>query len=86
MHNGKKERVIMSKPARLHKKEPEDDIYSFYNSMLSMVEAWVISHATLCLIVAMCLLMALFVTLIFVTTGVSATESGVTYNHLESMV
>jgi hypothetical protein len=76
----------MSKPARLHKKEPQNDIYSFYNSLINRVEAWVNAHALLCLFVCGCLLIALFVSLIFVMTGVSATESGVTYNQLENII
>ena len=73
-------------PVRLHKKEPQNDIYSFYNSLINRVEAWVNAHALLCLFVCGCLLIALFVSLIFVMTGVSATESGVTYNQLENII
>ena len=76
----------MSKPVRLAKKEPKNDVYSFFNSIMDMVEAWVLSHALLCLIVLTSLLMALFVTVIFLMIGVSATDSGVTYNHLEAMI
>ena len=70
-------------PVRLHKK---DNDYDFMNNLQMAVEAWVLSHATLCLIVLMCLLMALFVTVIFIMTGVSATDSGVTYNQFDKIV
>ena len=75
---------MMSKPIRLGKVKNDD---SFYNSkIMDMVEAWVLSHATLVLIVSVCLLMALFVTLIFVMTGVSAVESGNVYNHFGDVI
>ena len=73
------------KPVRLAKKE-EKNVYSFYNSIMDKVEAWVLSHALLCLIVLTSLLMALFVTVIFLMIGVSATDSGVTYNALEKII
>jgi hypothetical protein len=77
----------MSKqPVRLAKKEPETNFNQFYNSLINRVEAWVNAHALLCLFVCGCLLIALFVSLIFVMTGVSATESGVTYNQLENII
>jgi hypothetical protein len=50
------------------------------------IEAWVQTHALLCLIVLTCLLMALFVTLIFAITGVSAVESGTYYNNLNNII
>ena len=75
----------MSKPVRLAKNQNDDD--SFFNSkIMDYVEAWVLTHATLVLLVSICLLMALFVTLIFVMTGVSATESGVQYNHFGDII
>jgi hypothetical protein len=72
-------------PARLGKvPEKKHNVPPF--NISKRVEAWVLSHATLCLIVAICLLMALFVTLIFVLTGVSATESGVQYNQFSNII
>ena len=73
---------MSSKPVRLHKVQDKD----FVTYLQDRIEAWVLSHALLCLIVLMCLLMALFVTVIFVMTGVSATESGVTYNQFSNIV
>lgn len=74
----------MSKPVRLAKSQKED---SFYNSkIMDLVEAWVLTHATLVLLVTICVLMVLFVTLIFVMTGVSATESGVQYNQFNNII
>ena len=68
----------MSKPARLHKQE-DNQFSPFLNKIMAMVEAWVLSHATLCLFVLLALLMALFVTLMFAICGVSAVESGTQY-------
>lgn len=75
-------------PVRLHKpvNNDDDDFYSFINSLIDMVEAWILNHATLCLLVFMALLIALFVTVMFLIVGVSATESGVVYNHMKSMI
>ena len=75
----------MSQPVRLQKQEPKKNQIPPFN-ISKRIEAWVLAHATLCLIVAICLLMALFVTLIFVLTGVSATESGVQYNQFSNIV
>ena len=72
-------------PARLQKvPEKKSNVPPF--NISKRIEAWVLAHATLCLIVAICLLMALFVTLIFVLTGVSATESGVQYNQFSNII
>jgi hypothetical protein len=78
-------------PARLHRKEDKRissvNKVSHIGEMVSEhIEAWVQTHALLCLIVLSCLLMALFVTLIFAITGVSATESGVQYNQFQNIV
>ena len=74
----------MNKPVRLAKTENND---SFYNSkIMDYIEAWLLRHATLVLIIAICLLMALFVCLIFALTGVSATDSGVQYNQFEKII
>lgn len=77
----------MSKgPVRLHKVEPENNFNHFYNSMIEYVEEWALTHSALLLIIAVSLLIALFVAMIFLLTGVSATESGVTYNQLENII
>ena len=73
----------MSKgPVRLSKNvenKADDIIMSFYYSIMGKIEAWVLAHAMLCL-------MALFVVVIFLITGVSATESGVQYNAFDKIV
>ena len=74
----------MNQPARLGKKE--DTSSSVYDFIMHKVEAWVLSHATLCLIVLMSLLIALFVVVIFAIVGVSATDSGVQYNQFQNIV
>jgi len=79
----------MSKnPVRLSKVESKADdvILRTYHSFMGKVEAWILNHAMLCLIVLMCLLMALFVVLIFALTGVSATDSGVQYNAFDKII
>ena len=79
----------MSSPARLHRKEENSSVNKvsqFYRLVMDTIEAWVLSHAFLCLIVAICLLMALFVTFLFAITGVSAVESGTYYNNLNNII
>jgi hypothetical protein len=79
----------MSSPVRLHRKEENSSVNKvsqFYRLVMDTIEAWVLSHAFLCLIVTICLLMALFVVLIFAITGVSATDSGMQYNQLQNII
>ena len=79
----------MSSPARLHRKEENSSVNKvsqFYRLVMDTIEAWVLSHAFLCLIVTICLLMALFVTFLFAITGVSAVESGTYYNNLNNII
>jgi hypothetical protein len=79
----------MNSPARLHRKEENSSVNKvsqFYRLVMDTIEAWVLSHAFLCLIVAICLLMALFVTFLFAITGVSAVESGTYYNNLNNII
>ena len=88
-HQRCKEDGLMSKnPVRLEKVEEKADdvILTLYHSIMNRVEAWVLSHAFLCLIILTCFLMAAFVVLIFLLTGVSATESGVQYNAFDKIV
>ena len=79
----------MSQPARLHRKEENSSVNKVsqsYRLVMDTIEAWVQTHALLCLIVLLCLLMAFFVCLIFALTGVSATDSGMQYNQLQNIV
>ena len=81
----------MSEPARLHRKEERkfssvNKVSHIGEMVMDHIEAWVLSHALLCLIVAMGMLMALFVALIFTLTGVSAVESGAYYNNLNNII
>lgn len=73
----------MSQPARLHKKEAKVSPVIYLNEKM---EAWVLSHATICLFVLLTVLLVLFVMLIYLLTGVSATESGVTYNQFQNII
>ena len=74
----------MSKnPVRLNKNvetKADDVIKTLYKSIMGRIEAWVLSHAMLCLIVTICFLIALFTVVIFLMVGISATESGVMRN------
>ena len=74
----------MREPVRLAKQENQS--YSFYNSLMDKVEAWVLNHATLCLFVAMAFLIACFTVLIFAICGISTMESGAQYNHLGDII
>ena len=81
----------MTRPARLQRKNEENSSVKNKVSQLGElvsehIEAWVEAHALLCLIVFTCILMALFVTLIFAITGVSAVESGTYYNNLNNII
>ena len=61
----------MNEPARLYKKT---DNVSPVNHIFDKVEAWILSHASIFLYFALVMLFVLFVMLIWVLTGVSATE------------
>ena len=64
------------KPARLHKQvTPEEEI-----------EAWILSHAYIFLPVCVIILLLLFVILCYTLCGLSATDSGMTYNHLMDVI
>jgi hypothetical protein len=78
----------MSSPARLHRKEEKkfSSVSQLRQLVMDTIEAWVQTHALLCLIVLFAILIALFVVLIFTLTGVSATESGTIYNQMSNIV
>lgn len=70
-------------PVRLHRKEENSSsVNKFSQLVMEKIEAWVNAHALLCLIILTCLLMAIFVAVIFAITGVSATESGAMRNFM----
>ena len=75
----------MNQPVRLQKKEQKTSS-SVFDFIMNKVEAWVLSHATLCLFVLMAILIALFVVLMFAIVGISATDSGVQYNQFNNIV
>jgi hypothetical protein len=70
-------------PARLHRKEEKTSVSQL---ILDTIEEWVLTHSLLCLTVAICLLMALFIFLIFTLVGVSVNESGTLYNQFQNIV
>lgn len=72
----------MNTPARLAKQETP----SFEDKLMEKIESWAIAHATIILMVCFAMLIALFVVLIFALTGVSATDSGIQYNHFQDVI
>ena len=70
----------MSKgPVRLAKQETQVSPFIYIKQF---IEAWVLSHATLCLIIAMGILITLFIIVMFSIVGISATESGAMRNFI----
>ena len=64
----------MSNPVRLQKKEE-------FN-----LEVWLLNHAHIFLPLAIIILIALIIALIYAMTGVAAVESGNYYNHLQDVI
>ena len=60
-------------PARLHKKETQ---VSPVNHIFDKIETWALSHAFI----------ILFVLLVTALVGISATDSGMTYNAMERII
>lgn len=79
---------MSSEPVRLEKVQENEvnQFYNFYMMVINRVEAWVLSHALICLIVVVSMLIALFVVVIFLLTGVSATDSGAMYNSMGRII
>ena len=73
----------MSAPVRLHKKA--DDKFNS-SLLLDKIEAWCLNHASFCLLVLFVSLSLLFAVLCFALVGVSATDSGIQYNHLMDVI
>ena len=68
----------MNTPVRLNKKETPDD--------MSNIEVWILNHTHIFLPLALIILFALIIALIYAITGVSAVESGNYYNHLQDVI
>ena len=68
-------------PARLDK---QDDVSPLIICQ-QRIEAWVLSHATLCLTIALIVLMTLFIALAYAIVGVSATGDTI-YNGMEAVI
>lgn len=66
----------MSTPVRLHKKV----------SRTEEMEAWILSHAYIFVPLLLVLMVIMFVVVAYALIGVSATESGVTYNHFQDVI
>ena len=66
----------MSSPARLAKKK----------TFMEKVDDFALTYAHIILPLAILILLSLFVMLCFAMVGVSATESGVKYNHFQDVI
>ena len=66
-------------PVRLGKVNDED-------TLMCKIEAWMLRHTSFCLLVLFVVLSLLFALLCFVLVGVSATDSGITYNHFKDVI
>ena len=66
----------MSTPARLNKKASTND----------KIEEWALAHAHIILPLCLVILFILFILLCYAIVGVSATDSGVQYNHLQDVI
>ena len=73
-------------PVRLEKKQDDYHFNSFLDRVWDKAEAWILRHATLFLFVCMALLIAMFVVVMFMIIGVSATDSGTVYNQFNNIV
>ena len=63
----------MSEPVRLYKKT---DNVSPVNHIFDKIEAWILSHAPLLLVLFLIMGVVLFIILCFAICGISAVESG----------
>ena len=62
------------------------NVSPFIKFVTRKLEAWILSHASLFLALLFVVLMFLFVALAYAFVGVSATESGNLYNHLQDVI
>ena len=72
----------MNTPARLGKQTEA----TFEDKLMNNIESFALAHSTIILMVCFALLIALFTVLIFSLVGVSATESGIQYNHFQDVI
>ena len=68
------------RPVNLHKVDKNN--HRFFSKIQDEIEAWMIRHASFCLLVLFIILSALFAAAMFAICGVSATESNNYYYHL----
>lgn len=70
----------MNGPARLHKKE--DNVSPFLNKL----DEWALNNAHIILPIFIILGLIIFVMLCYAIIGVSATDSGLQYNHIKDVI
>ena len=75
----------MRQPARLHKQE-QDNFSPFLNKLCNEIEDWAYAHAPQLMVILIVLMIVLFVLVCYAICGISATESGVTYNQFERII
>ena len=76
---------MSNRPVRLAKQE-ESNFNRIYNLLYCRIERWVLAHLTLCITVGLIIAITLFVLVCYAIVGVSATDSGVTYNQFERII
>ena len=70
-----------NKKARLGKQENNQ-----FSPFLNTIEMWAMRYAHIILPICLIMLMILFVALCYAIIGVSATDSGLQYNHLKDVI
>ena len=76
----------MNKKARLYKKEPNQfDNFCYFNLQEKM-EAFILRHASIFMVILIILFLLLFVVMLHLICGASATESGNLYNHFSDVI
>lgn len=68
-------------PADLHRATPNEKIY-----LKKEIEAYLIKYAHILIPILFVIMLTLFVMLCFALVGVSAVESGTTYNHIKDVI
>jgi putative effector of murein hydrolase LrgA (UPF0299 family) len=69
----------MEKPVRLHKQNSK-------SSFLEMAEKCIMSNVHIILPICIIIMLILFALLCFAIVGVSATDSGLNYNHFQDVI
>ena len=71
---------MSNRPVDLRK--PDDN----FSPLMNKLDDWALKHAHIILPLAFIMLLFLFVAVCFALVGVSATDSGVQYNHFQDVI